>query len=368
MSEPTRRPCLLLVDDTPANIDVLVGLLRADYDLKIATGGERALALCAVADAADAIDLVLLDVMMPGMDGFEVCRRLRARPATHDLPVLFLTSRSEVGDVVEGFAVGGNDYLVKPFRVEELRARVRTHLLLRAQQHEIERKHVELKQLLHIMFHDLANHFAVLNIAVESVSEVPEELETEILPMMKTAVKNGVGLLDVVRDLERAEVKPLALSVVPLAPAIAEAVTLMRGRCDAKGVTLDVDAPAELQVRAEPSLLINSIISNLLTNAIKFSFPGSQVRVSARRDAACVRLSVEDHGVGMSEDTRRALFDLRQSRSQKGTAGEGGSGFGMPLMHRWVTRFGGRVEVESQDIATHPDTHGTTFTICLPPA
>jgi len=368
MSDPTRRPCLLLVDDTPANIDVLVGLLKADFDLKIATGGERALALCAGAAAADAIDLVLLDVMMPGMDGLEVCRQLRARPATHELPVLFLTSRSEVEDVVHGFAAGGNDYLVKPFHVEELLARVQTHLLIRAQQREIERKNVELKQLLHILFHDMANHFAVLDIAVETVAEEPAALEAEILPMMRTAVKNGVGLLAVVRELERAEVKPLTLSTVPLAPAVAEALLLLRGQAEAKGVTVAADIAPELAVRAEPNLLINSIIGNPPTHPNKFPFPGRRIRRKRVPRAARVPAARGGNRRRMSEEVRRALFDLRMSRSQQGTAGESGSGFGLPLMHRWVTRFGGRVEVASRDIATHPDTHGTAFTICFAPA
>src|SRR3954469_13162030 len=92
-SPSTRRPCLLLVDDTPANIHVLVGLLQADYDLKVATRGEQALKICAQTPPPD---LLLLDVMMPEMDGYEVCRRLRATEATQDIPVIFLTAKSEV--------------------------------------------------------------------------------------------------------------------------------------------------------------------------------------------------------------------------------------------------------------------------------
>src|SRR3954466_4780466 len=100
------RPSLLLVDDTPANIEILVDLLKADYDLTVATGGAQALEICA---KAKHLDLVLLDVMMPGVDGYEVCRRLRAAPDTQDLPIVFLTTKNEVEDLVRGFELGAND-------------------------------------------------------------------------------------------------------------------------------------------------------------------------------------------------------------------------------------------------------------------
>jgi class 3 adenylate cyclase len=124
---PFRRPCLLLVDDTPANIDVLVGLLKADFDLKVATTGARALQIC---DSDQQIDLILLDVMMPEMDGFEACRRLKASEKRSKVPVIFLTARTDVADIVRGFEMGAVDYVAKPFNSHELLARVNTHLAL----------------------------------------------------------------------------------------------------------------------------------------------------------------------------------------------------------------------------------------------
>jgi adenylate cyclase len=130
------RPTILLVDDTPANIDVLVGLLQADYTLRIAKRGEAALRICA---AGELIDLILLDVMMPEMDGFEVCRRLRADPLTRDIPIIFLTARTAVEDIVRGFELGAVDYVAKPFNAAELLARVSTHLTVHRLSRENER-------------------------------------------------------------------------------------------------------------------------------------------------------------------------------------------------------------------------------------
>ncbi len=363
---PSRRPRILIVDDTPANLAVLVGLLARDYDLTVANSGARALALCA---GEQVIDLVLLDVMMPEIDGYEVCRRLRAQPRTRDLPILFLSARSELESVVQGLAWGGNDYLTKPFRPEELLARVRTHLLVRAQQRELAERSVEFKQLLHIMFHDLGNHFALLDFVASTVEESPREpLDDELRRMLLTGVRNGMGLLAVVRELSTAEAKPIALSAVPLAAAVGEALTVVRARAAAKGLALRVDIAHDLRVTAEPNLLINSVITNLLTNAIKYSDPGGAVDVTATRDGGQVRLVVRDEGIGMSAEVLDSLFDLQRSASRRGTAGERGSGFGMPLMRRWVQRFGGRVEVASREAERDSPEHGTTFIVSLPSA
>jgi adenylate cyclase len=126
-ASPFRRPCLLLVDDTPANITMLVGLLGAEFELKVATNGAKALEIC---DTNQRIDLVLLDVMMPGIDGFEVCRCLKANSLRRKVPVIFLTARTETADIVQGFEAGAVDYVSKPFNAHELRARVNTHLAL----------------------------------------------------------------------------------------------------------------------------------------------------------------------------------------------------------------------------------------------
>jgi adenylate cyclase len=130
MGDSGQRATILIVDDTPGNIAVVSGVLKDSYKTKVATNGEKALALAAAPD--DKPDLILLDIMMPGMDGYEVCTRLKADPATADIPVIFLTAKTEVDDEEKGFSVGGVDYIHKPFTPPLVRARVKTHLALRA--------------------------------------------------------------------------------------------------------------------------------------------------------------------------------------------------------------------------------------------
>ncbi len=131
------KQLILVVDDTPDNIDVLGSILRSDYDVKAALNGEKALR---IANTEPKPDMILLDIMMPGMDGFEVCRRLKADPATSQIPVIFITAKDEVADEERGFALGAVDYITKPISPPIVQARVDTHLALYDQNRELTRQ------------------------------------------------------------------------------------------------------------------------------------------------------------------------------------------------------------------------------------
>jgi phosphoserine phosphatase RsbU/P len=141
MTQPSAQKTILIVDDTPINIGVISGALKDSFATKVATSGAKALA---IASAKDKPDLILLDILMPEMDGYEVCRRLKADPDTHDIPVIFLTSQTEAEDETKGFEVGAVDYIHKPFSAAVVKARVRTHLMLRAAHAQIAQQLVEI--------------------------------------------------------------------------------------------------------------------------------------------------------------------------------------------------------------------------------
>src|SRR5436190_9713477 len=145
---------ILIVDDTPANLGVLVETLgAAGYQLMVAEDGKEALTQTAQTQP----DLILLDVMMPGIDGFETCQRLKAQPHTRDIPVLFMTALNETADKVKAFAAGGVDYITKPIEHEEAIARVRTHLALRRLQRELQAEVALKDKFMRIASHDLRN-------------------------------------------------------------------------------------------------------------------------------------------------------------------------------------------------------------------
>jgi sigma-B regulation protein RsbU (phosphoserine phosphatase) len=141
MTEPSAKKTILIVDDTPINIGVISGALKDSFATKVANSGEKALA---IASGKDKPDLILLDILMPEMDGYEVCRRLKADPATRDIPVIFLTSQTDAEDETKGFEVGAVDYIHKPFSAAVVKARVRTHLMLREAHAQIARQLVEI--------------------------------------------------------------------------------------------------------------------------------------------------------------------------------------------------------------------------------
>jgi signal transduction histidine kinase len=146
---------------------------------------------------------------------------------------------------------------------------------------------------------------------------------------------------------------------VPLRKAVEDAALVLRGRLDEKRITLDLDVDPEVRVWAEHRSLASTVIANLLTNAIKFSPPGSPVHVRAEAGEGGVRLTIRDHGVGIAPAVQESLFDVRRGRSRPGTHGEAGSGFGLPLVKKFVTLYGGRIEVSSREPQAHPETHGT---------
>src|SRR5260370_32456983 len=134
MPQATPQKTILVVDDTPINLGVISGALKDMYKTKVATNGEKALA---IASGEEKPDLILLDVMMPAMDGYEVCRRLKANPETKDIPVIFLTGQTGAEDETKGFEVGAVDYIHKPFSEPVVKARVHTHLTLREAHEQI---------------------------------------------------------------------------------------------------------------------------------------------------------------------------------------------------------------------------------------
>lgn len=143
MEDSSSRPKILIVDDTPENIDVLGGILRADYRRSVALDGEKALKIAA---SDDAPDMILLDVMMPGMDGYEVCRRLKTDGQTKDIPVIFVTAKGEVDDEAKGFGLGAVDYITKPVSPPIVLARVKTHLELKQARVALENQNEILEQ------------------------------------------------------------------------------------------------------------------------------------------------------------------------------------------------------------------------------
>jgi len=363
MESDLNRGSILIVDDTPENLTVLRQILtQNDYRVRPAIGGDAALRTI----QADQPDLILLDIVMPGMDGYEVSRRLKADEKTRDIPIIFISALTEIDDKMRAFAEGGVDYITKPFQNEEVLARVRTQMVIREKNDTIRRQYAEQQELLHVLCHDLANPLGSVLSTLE-ILDAPEEFKG-LKSALMAATQNGLDIIGLVRQLRQFEVNKseLKLKSVFLAVLIKESELILNNQLTAKNITLKVDVPADLTVRVETISFVNSVLNNLLTNAIKFSYSGSSVDISAQRKNEQAVLTIQDRGIGIPSDILADLFIIGQCTQRAGTEKESGTGFGMPLVKKFIRAYGGDIQVQSQSEEDSPENHGTTIILTLP--
>ena len=365
----TGKNYILIVDDTETNLRVLGSLLRAEgWSVAAATDGAQALALI----ARRRPDLLLLDVMMPGLDGFEVCRRLRADPATRDLPILFITALTEEESIVRAFSEGGQDYIMKPFRHAELVARVRTHLALLAsrrraeiQAGELARLNADKDRFFSIIAHDLRSPLGGLHGLSEAIAENPREFSPEEIAEMATemakSARNVYQLLE--NLLEWARLQTGRMECHPeefdISVLLHELVELFRPTARQKGIEVTLHA-APVRVWSDRSMVF-TVFRNLLSNAIKFTARGGSVGLRAHGVDGRVVTEVSDNGLGLTPAQVEKLFAPgTKPTSRLGTANEPGTGLGLVLCAELVQRNGGTLTVTSEA------GRGSVFVVTLP--
>ncbi|MDH5655619.1 MAG: hybrid sensor histidine kinase/response regulator [Spirochaetia bacterium] len=358
-----KKSKILIVDDTPKNIQVLGSILDENgYSVVIATSGKQAL------ESVEKTmpDLILLDVMMPEMDGFETCKALKRNSKFTDIPVLFLTAKVETEDIVLGFELGAVDYITKPFNTSELLARVQTHLALRKAHETIARSSNERKELIHVLCHDLTNPIGFLSSIMKMSHNDPAIMET-MKSQFEKSIENSLEIIKLVRMMMAINEQKMELipSSHDLHELIMESLFTLDLRAKKKNITFDISIPADLKVSVERISFVNSILNNIFTNAIKFSMPGGKIELMASSNKGKVTLSIQDHGIGMPQSLLKNLFDLRKKTSRTGTAGEEGTGFGMPLIQKFIQSFGGNIEVQSIEKSEDANNSGTKIILFL---
>jgi signal transduction histidine kinase len=362
---------LLIVDDQPVNADLLTIMLRnRGYETITAYSGEDALK----AVATTPVDLILLDVSMPIMDGYEVCRILKADERFRDIPVIFVSAISDVRVKVEGFQVGGIDYITKPFQREELLVRVRTHLEMRSRQLEIERLQrqeiVRLQEvnqlkddLLQMVSHDLKSPLsaikggiAVLEMTLGSTIQTNERANSS-LDIIRRSTNRMLQLVLNVLDAARLEGQLVArYESINLIPFLRQHLEDVKYAAQAKHIEMKFSPPpGDCQVALAPHLF-TQVIDNLLANALKYTSAGGSVELSAEVTETEVAITVSDTGKGIPEDAIPHLFDkfFRVDPDVTGT------GLGLSIVKSIVDLHEGHVFVESRV------GQGSRFTVTIP--
>jgi signal transduction histidine kinase len=341
---------VLVVDDISKNLQVVGTMLRNEgYHVMPATSGPQALERA----QAQPPDLILLDLMMPEMDGLEVCRRLKAEPLTRSIPVIFLTASDEMEHLVKGLSVGAVDYVTKPFNAPELLARVRTHLELQHARARLREMNDEKNEFMGIVAHDLRNPLGAIQGFAEIILEETEGSEGEVRTSA-ARIREATGrmvqmvqnLLDTNR-IERGELR-LELGPVELCALLKSVAESHRGRALAKQQSLSVETP-EAPVSCETDRhLLAQVLENLVSNAIKYSPVAKDICLRLSQTSGGIRLEVQDQGPGLSPEDQKRLFGKFARLSAKPTAGERSTGLGLSIVKRMVEAMGGRVWCESE--------------------
>lgn len=362
-------PTVLIVDDNSNNVKIIAITLRElNYKLVIATSGQSAIEMVEKTHP----DLVLLDVMMPGMDGYETCEIIKSKKENENLPIIFLTALNDKDNIVRGFEVGGVDYITKPFNKEELISRVKTHLELKFTQDELQKTTdylYSLNSLKDKMFsvigHDLRSPLGSVKMTLEYLSETVtettgEELKVTVDLLLKTT-DEVFSLLENLLGWAKSQSGNIALNKEPidLVDLVYKIYLLNKGNMKFKNITFNMEIDPGTVIFADLNT-ITSVFRNLLSNAIKFTPEGGIITIKSTKIENLVEIEFRDSGVGIPEENIPKLFDSSKHLTTYGTNQEPGSGLGLNLCHDFTLKNNGSIRV------TSVVGQGTSFFLTLP--
>ena len=351
---------ILIVDDVVSNVLLLKVLLK-NLNYQIATANDGLQALSAV--ETEKPDLILLDVMMPGLNGFEVAEKLKENPETRDILIIFLTALNATSDVVRGFKAGANDFISKPFHKEELLIRVSHQISLIAARRIIIRQTEEpaahdigTDKLYSVIAHDLRSPIGsikmVLNMLLLNLpaSSIGKDMH-EMLNMANRMTEEVFSLLDNLLKWTKSQIGRLNVvyQQFDLVPIIQGVIEIFSIAAELKNIRLRVEIPDTLEVYADCDMM-KTVIRNLISNAMKFTPEGGDITIRVRQDdAQAAIVEVSDSGCGISKENQAKLMKPSTHFSTFGTKNEEGSGLGLLLCQDFATKNGGRLWFESEE-------------------
>ncbi len=340
---------ILIVDDVPNNIQVVANILRGEgYQMTFSRSGQAALEKIQTID----FDLILLDIMMPDMDGFQVCSRIKADHRTRDVPIIFLTARNDADSIVQGLELGAVDYINKPFNQAELKARVKTHLQLKHIRESLTHANAMKDKFFSIIAHDLRNPFNHLlgfsELLLERFDELSDERKKEFITNIYNSSQNVYKLLENLLSWSRLQLGKFEWNpgFFSLKEVVDETLDLLNHQAANKNITLASGLDDQTTVYADADM-IKTVVRNLVSNAIKFSNEGGKIQLNTAVKENMLCLMVDDKGVGLSTEDCEKLFKIDAHFTRYGTSSESGSGLGLILCREFVEKNGGKIEVES---------------------
>jgi len=354
---------ILVVDDQPANLQIIGAVLgKLGCEIIPALDGATALKRAALRMP----DLILLDLLMPGMDGCEVCHQLKENPDWKDIPVIFLSAADDKDLIVRALDAGGVDYITKPFNHAELVSRVRTQLALKAARDRLKHLAEDKDELLGILAHDLKNYLGGINMSAELMSGQIERFKDERLTQLSANMlrSSGLAMAFVKEFLANAAtdhgfiLKPAAVNLTDIANA---AVQQYEEAARQKKISIQTNFPAAAVIALADFAALDQILDNLISNALKFSPPGKRIFVSVCSAGKHVECVIRDEGPGFTAEDKVKMFRRYGRLSARPTGGEPSTGLGLSIVRKLVLGMGGELLCDSV-----PE-HGAAFTIRLLP-
>ena len=364
---------ILIVDDTPMNLKLLSDMLsRYGYRVRAVRDGEMALRSV----QSSPPDLILLDIRMPGMDGYEVCTTLKTDPQNGDIPVVFISALNDSDDIVRGFEVGGADYVTKPFKFREVLARVENQLTLVRQKQEIEetrkreRQYYETLNNMKDRFisaatHDMKNPVALIIGYATLLENSPTALSNpEILDFVEGIQKGSNKLLRLITEmLDLIQIESgyfLTLEPTDLQALIGTTIESYRLLASEKQITLQYESDDVQTIARIDASKFERVLDNLISNAVKYTANGGQVAVRKLDERTQVVIEIEDSGYGIPKDALKRIFEPFYRVGDEMHQEQEGTGLGLAVTKTIIDQHQGELYVESQV------GQGSIFTIVLP--
>lgn len=355
---------ILIVDDVLSNISVLFEfLVMHGHEVLVAQDGESALEIV----NSEMPDLILLDVMMPGMDGFEVCRRLKANPMTNEIPVIFMTALTHTSDKLQGFDAGAVDYVTKPVQQEELVARVHAHLTIRQLQKKLQQsneamvaRNAELDAFAHTVAHDLKNPaHGIIGFADIMRQSYAECLGDQGLSDLNFILESGHKMVNIIEALlmlagtaRSQHLSIEALDSVDILQQVQQRLLPMIEEYQAQ-----IKLPEQWPVAYGYAPWVEEIWANYLSNALKYGGKPPKIQIGAEQLEDKISFWIKDNGAGLTQAQQDSLFTPFTRLHQEQIEGHG---LGLTIVQRIVSKLQGEVKVESET------GRGSTFFFTLP--
>lgn len=368
----TKKPLIACIDDEAMNLELMKFTIKQiDCDvLPIQDSGEALSIL-----QKNVPDVILLDVKMPVMDGFELCTLIKTKRALKNIPVIFITGMGKTEDKVKGFELGGVDYVTKPFNKHELLARIKTHLSLSEAKKKLTQQAADLKKdnvlkdrLFSIIGHDLRSPLSAIKMQLDFIlrgiiDPKDSNFISKTVHNLNATTDEAFNLLDNLLGWAKSESGSLSIikEDVNLLTLVEQCARLQKLALETKQITFQITVPENAVVHADMNML-KTVLRNLLSNAIKFTPVGGTITIAAALENGFWNVSVTDSGVGISKEDLPKVLNTEEHFSKEGTEQEAGTGLGLILCQDFVLKNNGKLWVESTL------GKGSSFTFSVPTA